>query len=313
MDEKILYWVDRISKIEEGTFVPPVCCEIDPSNACQLNCQFCFYKNHLKGNHQHLPLPIYIQLLNSLEHLGTKGVTFTGGGEPLMNPHFQEMFDLAVQQGFEVGLITNGVFLDRVKGIERFKFIRVSLDAATRETYTKVKGKDYFDRVLANVRMAVGVCETVGLAFVVCEDNKLEMQLADDLAESLDVSYIQFKPVVFENGEIFSGFEPPRNNKSIRTDRWRATDSLPCLVAHLVGVVGADSQVYFCCQHRGNKNMVVGNLEKESFETIWQRRPAFVQRVDPALCPQCRYMNYARVYKDWKSTGVLLMKHLNFL
>lgn len=313
MDEKILYWVDRISKIEQGHFVPPVCCEIDPSNACPLNCQFCFYKHHLRNNHQHLPLSVYAQLLKSLQYLGTKGITFTGGGEPLMNPDFQAMFDLATEHGFEVGLITNGVLLDRVQNLRKFKFVRVSLDSATRETYHKVKGKDYFDRVVANVKAAVDICETVGLAFVVCEENAHEMRLADDLATALNVSYIQFKPVVFDTGEIFSGFEPPINNKSIRTDRWKAVDSLPCEVAHLVGVVGADSQVYFCCQHRGNRNMAIGSLENESFESIWQRRLAHINRVDPTKCPQCRYMNYARVYQDWKSKGVLLMKHLNFL
>jgi MoaA/NifB/PqqE/SkfB family radical SAM enzyme len=313
MDEKILYWIDRMARIENNQFSSPVCCEIDPSNACPLDCKFCFYKEHLKTNKQHLSMSIYVSLLASLQRLGVKGITFTGGGEPLMAPNFQMMFDLAVASGFEVGLITNGVMLDRVLGVENFKFIRVSLDSATKETYQSVKGRDYFSKVIENIQSVVGKCETVGVAFVVCEENKHEVELADQLAISMGVSYIQFKPAVMANGQVFSDFSPPTNNKSIHTDRWKATDNTPCIVAHLVGVVGADSLVYFCCQHRGNPRMAIGSLENETFEDLWLKRLDFIKQVDPTKCPQCRYMNYARVYADWKAKGVLLMKHLNFL
>jgi MoaA/NifB/PqqE/SkfB family radical SAM enzyme len=312
MDEKILYWVDKLVEIEQGRFVGPICCEIDPSNTCPLHCKFCFYKKHLHNNKQNLPLDIYRKLLVSLKSLGTIGITFTGGGEPLANLNFQKMFDLAIDAGFEVGLVTNGVLLDRINGLARFKFIRISLDAATSGTYRKVKGADVFDRVIANIVRARKECETVGLAFVVFEDNRHEMETASKLAEYLRASYIQFKPVVLENGEI-ADFVSPLGSKIIKTNRWRAEDTLACTVAHLVGVVGADCKVYFCCQHRGNPSLSVGDLKEEKFEVLWEKRMGMIEKINPLSCPQCRYMNYSRVYKDWKSKGVLLMKHKNFL
>ena len=141
MHKKILYYVNEIEMLDAGEFVFPITCEIDPSNNCMLNCNFCRFAAFRKRTKINLEWEIYITLLSELYSGGTKSVTFTGGGEPLMHPKFNAMATFAKSLGLEVGLVTNGVNLHRLDSPEIFEFIRVSLDAPDSVTYKKVKGK----------------------------------------------------------------------------------------------------------------------------------------------------------------------------
>jgi len=314
MEEKILFWIEELEKVIHGKYVPPICCEIDPSNNCMLDCSFCFYRKVLPENRGNMDMRLYRRLLNSLLKQGVKAITLTGGGEPLMNPNFQEMFDLATDLGFEVGLVTNGVLLDKVERVEKFKFIRVSLDAGCDETYFRIKGKPLFHTVIKNVATALMKQPTVGLSYVVCEENCYEVEKASCLSKDLGAAYIQFKPMLTANeGFDLRSLNLTSNNKVIITERYRAGDLLPCIIAHLVGVVEFDGKVSFCCQHRGAEEMVVGNLEREDFETSWRRRLSFIGKVDPRKCPRCRYMSYAVEYKKFLDSGSLMVAHRNFL
>lgn len=310
MEHKILYYLDKVERALEKEPVMPVTCEIDPSNLCMLNCSFCMFKDYLASNQTLIPFFVYRRLINSLSAIGTKSITFTGGGEPLSHPNIDDMVSLALDSGFEVGLVTNGVLLHRLKNIDKFKFIRVSLDAADASTYLGVKGVNMFKRVTNNIAIALDQNPTVGLSYVVCQKNRNGLEKAQELADDLGVAYIQFKPA-WMNGAMYTGYKLPSGERVIETERLVAEDETPCGIASLVGIVGADSNVYYCCQHRGKPHYRVGSLLKEDFETIWAKRP----KLRPIIseCPQCRYMNYTRTYKDWISKGTLFFKHRNFL
>ena len=107
MDNKIYYYLDQVERLERGEFVPPISCEIDPSNACNLNCGFCMFGDWRSSHHENLGLDMYISLIGELHQMGTKSITFTGGGEPLMNKDFNLMAKMAKSLGFQIGLVTN--------------------------------------------------------------------------------------------------------------------------------------------------------------------------------------------------------------
>lgn len=75
------------------------------------------------------------------------------GGEPLMCPFFEELVVFLKKQGFTLGLVTNGVLLD--KHIElcksAFKTIYVSIDGP-RHIHDSIRGKGVFDKVSSNLR-----------------------------------------------------------------------------------------------------------------------------------------------------------------
>jgi len=310
MDNKIYYYLDAVEKMKKGIWVPPITCEIDPSNKCMLDCEFCMFEKYRKDSGEILDLDTYISLIGELHNMGTKSITFTGGGEPLMNPNFNLMVKIALALGFEIGLVTNGILLNKLENIGMFKFIRVSLDAYNRDDYLKVKRMDYFDRVVENISMAAKKNPTVGISYVVCPDNNKNLQRAEDLATDLGVAYIQIKPA-YINGDIFSDFDYPDARPVIETKRYKPSDNIPCMIAGLVGIVGADSNVYFCCQHRGKKSFALGNLREYPFEFLWKKRMMLAP--DVSKCPSCRYMNYTRAYKEILEKGNLFFEHRYFL
>lgn len=315
MEKKIYYYLDEIAEAKKGHFINPISCEIDLSNRCMLNCNYCMYKDYRKKKYVDLDMFIYKNLLSELKMFQVKSITFTGGGEPLMNPRFNEMVALALELKFEVGLITNGVLLSVVDNIDRFTFIRVSLDAGTPETYHKIKKVNNFDLVIDNVESAIEKNAAVGLSYVVCKENADELEKIRQLlfTRKIKVKYIQFKPA-YQNGNTFKfDFEKKKGygNNAIVTKRFKAKDNLPCLIAGLVGIVGADANVYFCCQHRGNEKFKLGSLKEESFEFLWEKR--FSIMPDISSCPQCRYMNYAKTYVDLMKEKNLFFEHRYFL
>ena len=311
MEEKILYYLNEIKKLQNKEFVPPVTCEIDPSNACPLNCGFCMFKKYLDQSNVHMSMENYLRLIYDLHRIGTKSITFTGGGEPLMNPNFNKFVDIAEDLGFEMGLVTNGVLLEKLNRPNRFKFIRVSLDASDSTTYINVKGADYFDKVIENVKNTLKQNPTVGLSYVVCPENEKGIVEAQNLANQLGVAYIQIKPAYLD-GKIYKFKKPGDTEETIETKRYKLRSKLPCLLAHLVGIVTADGGVYYCCQHRGIPNFYLGSIAQEQFSTIWQRRLNH-NNFSLSQCPMCRYANYAKYLSETLSKGDLFFEHKNFL
>lgn len=310
MHRKICFYMDEVDQLKEGIYVSPITCEVDPSNRCLLNCNFCIYADFLSSNKTDLPLETFYRLVNELKEEGVKSITFTGGGEPLMNPGFNVMATYAFNQGFEIGLITNGVLADKIVSPEKFTFIRVSLDAYNRDSYIETKGKDFFDRVIANIKNLTTSKTDVGISYVVCETNKKGIERVEEIGDKTGVDYIQFKPVV-NIKEITPSLTGLKGTKSVVTNRFSVKGNLPCVVAGLIGVVGADQNVYYCCQHRGNANFSIGNLSKESFNNIWAGRRFFTPNV--FKCPSCRYSGYAKTYEDFNNSKYKFLRHVNFL
>ncbi len=269
--------------------IKPINCEIDLSNYCQLECDFCQFAAYRKENEVELSFDLFDNLINDLVYMGAQSVTFTGGGEPLLYSRFDDAVELVKKSGLDLGLITNGVLLHRYNYlVPEFTFIRVSLDASTKQTYEKVKGRDYFIRVIDNVAYCVDKGPTVGLSFVVCNGNKDEVQTTKILGQELGVDYVQIKPVA---GTYLQ--EMDESGVIIKTQRFPVDSPLPCHIAGLVGIVGANGDVFYCCQKRGLEEGLLGNLAEDSFRIIWSRR----HWVNPARmeCETCRYMNYVRL------------------
>ena len=260
----------------------PVTCEIDPSDACNLDCSFCIFKEHKRR--ESMPLEVYKKALGDLKDCGVGSIVLTGGGEPLVNPQINEFIEAS--SDFRLGMITNGVLLDRVPPdlLARFEFIRISLNAGTRETYKKIAGRDFFDRVVRNIGYAKEHTSQLGVSFVVVEENIDEIKLV----ESLEVDLVQFKPDVNNPIDFSSG--------GIVNKREGATSPLPCQIASLVGVISGNGDVIYCCQHRYNDSFTLGNVKDEHFGEIWKKRKDL--RPDQGKCPPCRYSGYAREFKE---------------
>ena len=91
-----------------------------------------------------------------------------GVGEPMLVKNLPQMVRYLKDRGVYVLFNTNGTVLNEKNGRALIDAgldeLRVSLDAANAESYLKVRGKDYFNRILKNVKAFRAMQEREGHA-----------------------------------------------------------------------------------------------------------------------------------------------------
>ena len=255
---------------------------------------------------------LYQKAIQSLTDMNCKSITFTGGGEPTMHPFFIDMVKHAYYNGFEIGLITNGINLWQLMPVlSMFKFVRISVDAVNAEDYFKLKKNNVFDKVCWNINAAVNRgCTDIGISMVYESGMQDKVPQFQQLGKDLKVNYTQVKAVVDESVEQ-TGEEMKNMSGGAISARYRADSYLPCVIAGMIGQVAATGKVHYCCIHRGDDDYLVGDLSKESLQVIMEKRVHF--KPDLSKCITCRYMNYAREYDFVRNTKFTPLRHINFL
>jgi MoaA/NifB/PqqE/SkfB family radical SAM enzyme len=149
-----------------------------------------------------LPFDRFVSLFEQIKPVA-EHITLIGG-EPLMYPQMAEVLDLLAQHEIAVTMNTNATLLSpkvapRLIALHELN-LKCSIDAATRETYHRVRGRDTFERVTANVREFVAASKgrdnirTI-LIFVVMRENLDEVLPYLDYAADLNVHRVEYHPV----------------------------------------------------------------------------------------------------------------------
>lgn len=264
-----------------------------------------------------------IRLLYSLKKMGVKAINWTGGGEPLVNPNLPRTIEAAHDLGFDQGIFTNGLLLKEDVGkalIGNMTWIRISLDGHDEESYAKSHGtsRKSWGVVIENIRKLASITPrrcTIGIGFIITEHNYQGIWSVARLAKLLGVDYIQFKPVVFRPGHkqmskefITSNINPlleevkrlEDTNFNVMISQYRFNDVMDaplhgrhykqCLSHHFQGAIGADSKVYLCDHHKGEKEYELGDLSVNSLEEIWSsdKRKSVIAWLDSTDLSQCQ-------------------------
>lgn len=143
-------------------FSLPVHIQLEPTNFCNMNCKMCWQKKVI-AEPGHLEIKDFKTLIDSLP---LHNLTFSGLGEPLLAPMFFRMVKEAKDKGVLVNTTTNGTLIaKRVDEIltSGLDFIRVSIDASTKETYYRIRGEDRFEEVIDGVERLIGLRNSFGL------------------------------------------------------------------------------------------------------------------------------------------------------
>jgi MoaA/NifB/PqqE/SkfB family radical SAM enzyme len=265
-----------------------------------------------------LPFEVCYRLVGDLAENGCRGLVIEGGGEPTIYPRFREVVDSATEKGLAVGLITNGIVFNYSDLLPKMEWVRVSLDADSRETFSEWKGKDAFYDVLGNIRK---MCENagdcvIGVGYVVTMHNIKYLEEITMLLYEYGVNYLYLRPVI-DNPDM-SISENLFYLKKYETDSFSVmihamdenviagNDGLPCVSHPLSCVIAGDGSVFLC----GRLNIhdwfePLGNLNDNSFYEIWngEKRKEQVGMVKDASfcekwCPECRLTKYNKVFSN---------------
>jgi MoaA/NifB/PqqE/SkfB family radical SAM enzyme len=149
-----------------------------------------------------LPFERFVALFEQIEPVA-EHITLIGG-EPLMYPQIENVLELLAQHPIAVTMNTNATLLSPKLTPQLIALhelhLKCSIDAATRDTYRRVRGRDTFERVVRNVRDFSAATDgqdnvRLILVYVVMRENLDEVLPYIDFAATLNLDRVEFHPV----------------------------------------------------------------------------------------------------------------------
>lgn len=320
-DNKIFCHLDKVNQwLKKGNTIP-ICVELDVTNKCNFKCPHCA---GFRDNQVELDSNFGFKIIKQLKEFGVKGIIFTGGGEPLCHSRILDFLAFTSSLGLEIGFITNGSLVSdkSFKLVSMCDWIRVSLDSSNKKEFKKLHGVDMFEQTIKNISELTKAKKTsnskcvIGLAFLIDNYLKNNMDKMVLLSKSLGVDYAQFRPFHYgktkitekemEKLKVYNTF-----NFKVLYSKHKYTylfEKRPydiCYGHHFTTTICADGKVYLCCHLRANPRYCLGDLKKESFRKIWssKQRKKVYENIDFKDCPPvCRCDPFNRILFKIKSS-----------
>lgn len=273
--------------------------QIGITNRCNLDCVFCpqSVSKRKKGN---MELDLLDHILNQVSpYVDTVDLSFDG--EPFLHPEWVECIEACHRHKINPMLETNALLMDESLSREVLKVgigsITFSIDAATPETYSKLKPSGDFSKVVSQVEKFLSLAERtkkrkkpyIQIQFVRTEENSSEARqfLKQWRGKGADVVHI--KPMLNFAGSV--GFIPSGFSRR------------PCLFLWSSLAIQYDGVVPICClEIEGRTNM--GNARDHPLKEIINS-PGFISartlhgrgsyREHP-ICRQCSVPSVAWPY-----------------
>ena len=143
----------------------PVCLYLETTNRCNLLCTTCPRTYAALEPEADMSFALFRRIVDQVPEIAR--VVLHGVGEPMLVKELPRMIAYLKQRGVYVLFNTNGTLLSPKKGRELcatgLDELRVSLDAADARTFLRVRGKDYFHRIVHNVRAFTAMQAREGL------------------------------------------------------------------------------------------------------------------------------------------------------
>ena len=323
----MIFHIGRLQQWLEGKDIYPLYVEIGTSRACNHACRFCAF-DYLERKPQLIERGVLKNFLQAAFRCGLRSVLYSGEGEPLFHSQITDIILETKDIGIDVALTTNGVLLSQniiKQCLGALTWLRVSLNAATRESYAKIHetDPDDFNRVLDNLRQAVRekkrrhhAC-TIGAQLVLLPENQGEVILLAEILREIGLDYFIVKPFsqhqlsrsrtyrgldyreqenLAEELSLYSksDFDIIFRSKSMQKIKAKKPYAR-CLGTPFFAFITSDGNVYPCQAFVGQKQFCFGNINKGSFNQIfngWKRKKVikFIStKLDVTKCRQaCR-------------------------
>lgn len=172
---KLLWHMERVEKhFKHGQRIAPLHIDIGATKLCNAKCIYC-YGLFQKMSNDIIPGDVLIKLFHDAPLLGVKSLVVTGDGEPTLNPALYEACEIGHMNGLDLGIATNGIFLDEKKLdtiLSTCTWLRFNLSAVDEVGYKSIHGVPKWKCVQANIKKAIELKEkkgykcTIGLQMV---------------------------------------------------------------------------------------------------------------------------------------------------
>jgi len=208
---------------------PPVCLYLEITNRCNLLCETCPRTFEELEPPADMSWALFTRIVDQVPNIAR--VVLHGVGEPMLVRDLPRMVRYLKDRGTYVLFNTNGTLLQPRKFQELIDTgldeLRVSLDAADRASYLRVRGKDFFNRIVRDVGKFIAYQKQVGattprVSLWLTGLKETVDQLPDfvRLAASMGVGEVHLQRLVFDEGGFgmarpeFSLFEQTRADET---------------------------------------------------------------------------------------------------
>ncbi len=128
---------------------------------CNEHCVYCWLNDKDRPHQKQYNVFPAIKDMAEKGYLRKGGHITIAGGEPCVAPEFNDLIDLFLEYDLQpIRVLTNASIYSKSveKGIQSGNLnIVVSVDSGTKETFIKVKRKDFYDKVWENIKKYVSV------------------------------------------------------------------------------------------------------------------------------------------------------------
>lgn len=216
---KLFYHIERWKNItSDGQCPPPALITVDPSNYCNLACEWC-NACKVRENKRQISRKT---LLNAADFFakwkspdkkhGVNAICIAGGGEPLTNPHVGEFLNCLHKKQIKCATVTNGLLIDNFyEELLNNQYVAVSVDAGTAETFNKYKGTPkngkHFEKVISNIEQLCKLARNkkcnlndlspsngVNYRMLIYKDNIKEISIAAQIVQELGCKNFHIRP-----------------------------------------------------------------------------------------------------------------------
>lgn len=298
---KVLLDKDLLQEVETRHRLLPLHIQFLPTNRCNLKCTFCSCSE--RDAKIEMDYDLARRIIEKCRNTGTKAVTITGGGEPVMYPRFAELVNCFCDNGIKIGLVSNGLLLHMVPAdvLEKITWCRISNDDNRKFTVT------YKNHLKSVVNDAPGV-DWAFSHVVSSTPNYDEIAKIVGFANDNDFTHVRLVANLFHPDEI--DMETIRtclhdrkvdDSKVIYQGRKVYERGNDCYIGYLKPLIGPDAKVYACCGVQYALETPSKDLPQElclgdaiDIDEIMARSDI---PIDGSICVKCYYNNYNNILR----------------
>ncbi|NGP75037.1 GTP 3',8-cyclase MoaA [Balneolaceae bacterium YR4-1] len=197
---------------------------ISLTDRCNLRCFYCMPEEgiELTDKENVMTLEEIVAISKTFTKLGVDTIRLTGG-EPLIRNNFEFLARELAKLGVTLKLTTNGIVLN--KHFELFqeiglKRINISLDTLDKAKSVFIAKRDYFDRIMDNIKQAIAYDFDIKLNIVLIKGVN-DMEINDFIAltedQNIGVKFIEFMPFKGNEWDWDKGISKEEILKTVRS------------------------------------------------------------------------------------------------
>ena len=318
---------------------------------CNQRCIFCGVDFARQKKHK-LDTETTAKRLREMGEWGIKSIMYAGEGEPLLHPDLPLLVRTARESDIDVSITSNGTLGKQSiweKLIPNLTWLRFSVDAGSPEVYSQVHGVPLkaLTRTVQSVAEALEVRErlnlktTIGVQFVILEENRADLAAALELWSSLGVDYISLKPfsqhpqmlnkkevnyyarLIDEVDEVVKEYQARVTtpivfrrealiNYQARGQRFDCCHALP-----FWGYISSRGDFHTCSVYLGDDRFNVGNINKQDMGEILfgerRRKSVDFGRQGLDVKKECRVNCRMARINEFLAVLVNKPQHINFI